>query len=276
MTTTNSTLELHHQVLDRAEALRPLPVTVVRLAATVADPDSDVDDIVNILREDPSLVASLLREANSAWSGPSSNITTIQAAVTRLGSGRVLAIAMDVSLDLQSPLQLVGYDVSSEQLREHAIWASFVAEAVQSLARDRVGPEAITAAFLHDIGKNLLDEHIDHRYFRFAWAPERDIVEAEEELSGLNHAELGALLLDLWGVPASIVEAIRYHHHPEQSTGLLASVVAVSDGLSHHFRGTRSGTLDVTVQWSLERLGLEHADVVARAEKALFRAGLLD
>lgn len=276
MTTIDPTLDLHHQILDRAEALRPLPITVVRLAAAVADPDSDVDDMVNILREDPSLVASLLREANSAWSGPSANITTIQAAVTRLGSGRVLAIAMDVSLDLQTPLQLVGYDMTAEQLREHAIWASFVAEAVQSLARDRVGPEAITAAFLHDIGKGLLDEHLDTRFFHFAWSPDREIVDAEQELAGVDHAELGALLLELWGIPPGIAEAIRYHHQPEAAPSSLAAVVAVADGLSHHFRGSRPGTLDSTVEWSLDHLGLERAQVMDRTEKVLFRAGLLD
>jgi putative nucleotidyltransferase with HDIG domain len=276
MTTVDPTLTLHHHVLDRAESLRPLPLTVVRLASTVADPDSDVDDLVTILREDPSLVASLLREANSAWSGPSSNITTIQAAVTRLGSGRVLAIAMDVSLDLPIPTKLAGYDVSAQQLREHAIWASFVAEAVQSLARDRVGPEAITAAFLHDIGKGLLDEHIDSRYFQFAWSPDREIVDAEQELTGLDHAELGALLLELWGVPRQIVEGIRFHHHPELATGSLAAVVAIADGLTHHFQGSRPGCLDSTVEWSLQHLGVERDQVLDRSEKVLFRAGLLD
>jgi putative nucleotidyltransferase with HDIG domain len=276
VTTIDPTLDLHHQILDRAEALRPLPITVVRLAATVADPESDVDDMVTILREDPSLVASLLREANSAWSGPSANITTIQAAVTRLGSGRVLAIAMDVSLDLQTPLQLVGYDMTGEQLREHAIFASFVAEAVQSLARDRVGPEAITAAFLHDIGKGLLDEHLDNRFFRFAWSPDREIIDAEQELAGVDHAELGALLLELWGIPRSISDAIRYHHQPEVAPSSLAAVVAISDGLSHHFRGSRPGTLDGTVEWSLDHLGLERAQVMDRTEKVLYRAGLLD
>lgn len=272
----DTTLELHHQILDRAEGLRPLPLTVVKLAAAVADSDSDVDDLVGILREDPSLVASLLREANSAWSGPTSNITTIQAAVTRLGSGRVLAIAMDVSLDIQAPLQLVGYDLTAEQLREHAVWASFVAEAVQNLARGTIGPEAITAAFLHDIGKGLLDEHLDPRYFQFAWSPDRTIIDAEQELAGVDHAELGALLMELWGIPQPIAEAIRYHHHPQAAPGPLAAAVAISDGLAHHFRGSRAGTLDETVTWSLDSLGLSRDAVMDRTETVLYRAGLLD
>ncbi|MEL6981990.1 MAG: HDOD domain-containing protein [Actinomycetota bacterium] len=276
MSTLDPTLDIHHQILDRAESLRPLPITVVRLAGIVADPDSDVEDMVAVLREDPTLVASLLREANSAWSGPTSNITTIQAAATRLGSGRVLAIAMDVSLDLQAPLQLVAYDVTTDELREHAIWASFVAEAVQNLAKDRIGPEAITAAFLHDIGKGLLDQYIDPRFLRFAWAPDRQIVEAEHELAGVDHAELGALLMELWGIPQPIADAIRYHHEPQLSPTPLAAAVAIADGLSHQFRGTRAGTLDETVEWSLRQLGLERETVVDRTEKVLFRAGLLD
>ena len=276
MTPMDPTLELHHEILDRAESLRPLPITVVRLASIVADPDSDVEDMVAVLREDPTLVASLLREANSAWSGPTSSITTIQAAATRLGSGRVLAIAMDVSLDLQAPQQLVAYDISAEDMREHAIWASYVAEAVQNLAKDRIGPEAITAGFLHDIGKGLLDGHIDPRFLRFAWAPDRQIVEAEQELAGVDHAELGALLMELWGIPQPIADAIRFHHEPQLSPTPLAAAVAIADGLSHHLRGTRSGTLDETVEWSLRQLGLERETVVDRTEKILFRVGLLD
>lgn len=249
---------------------------MVSLAAAVANPDSDVDEIVAVLRQDPSLVASILREANSAWSGPASTISTIQAAVTRLGSGRVLAIAMDVSLDLQTTGPLDAYGITADQLREHAIHASFVAEAVQSMARHKVGPEVVTAAFLHDIGKNLLDEHIDDRYFKFAWSPDREIVEAEQEMAGVDHAELGALLMELWGIPAPIVEAIRYHHRPHEASGPMAAAVAVANGLSHHFLATRSGTLDETVEWALEHLDLGREAVIERTETVLFRAGLLD
>ena len=274
MTIEATTPGLHREILARAEALKPLPTTVVQLAAAVADEGSDVDDLVSILRRDPNLVATLLREANSAMSASISEIGTIEAAVTRLGSGRVLAIAMNASMSLVTPTLLAGYDISGDELREHAVLTSFIAEAVQSLARDRVGPEGVTAAFLHDIGKVLLDDFLDPRHFTSVRSAEADIIEVERELAEVDHAEVGALLLELWGIPPAICDAIRFHHHPQLAAGEPASVVALAGSLAHELDRTAAGSGPGVIDWALANLDLTRHQVMDRAEKVLRRAGL--
>jgi HD-like signal output (HDOD) protein len=44
------------------------------------------------------------------------------------------------------------------------------------------------------------------------------VFEAEEELLGTSHAEIGAYLLGLWGLPNIAVEAIAHHHRPDRIT----------------------------------------------------------
>jgi HD-like signal output (HDOD) protein len=269
-------LELHHQILDRAEALRPLSSTVVRLASAVADPDSDVDDIVAILREDPNLTAAILREANSAASGSTTEITTIDAAVTRLGSGRVLTMATDASLDIEVPPQLVSYADTAADLRKQSTYMSYVAEAIQNLNRSEVGPEVVTAAFLSDLGKVLLDNHLDPRFFAALRQAEFDIVGAERELAAVDHAELGALLMELWKVPQTIADAIRYSHTPQFQDDTGPAVIAIAHHVASQILETESETTPEALEWSFERLGLTIEQVTDRAVRFLERAGLLD
>jgi HD-like signal output (HDOD) protein len=269
-------IELHHQILDRAEALRPLSSTVVRLASAVADPDSDVDDIVAILREDPNLTAAILREANSAASGSTTEITTIDAAVTRLGSGRVLTMATDASLDIEVPPQLVSYADTAADLRKQSTYMSYVAEAIQNLNRSEVGPEVVTAAFLSDLGKVLLDNHLDPRFFAALRQAEFDIVGAERELAAVDHAELGALLMELWKVPQTIADAIRYSHTPQFQDDTGPAVIAIAHHVASQILETESETTPEALEWSFERLGLTIEQVTDRAVRFLERAGLLD
>lgn len=276
MSTQALELELHHQLLDKAEAIRPLSSSVVRLASAVADPDSDVDDIVSILREDPNLTASILRESNSAASGATSEITTIEAAVTRLGSGRVLAMATNASIDIAIPEQLGSYEQTDKELRDHAAYASFVAEAIQNLNRREVGPEVVMAAFLHDIGKVLLDSQLEARFVKSLRSAEIDIVEVEREIAAVDHAELGALLLELWGIPQSIADAVRYHHSPQFQDGTGAAVVALSDHVAHVLLESETETSAEALEWSLERIGVTLEQVTDRSTRFLQRAGLID
>ena len=96
---------------------------------------------------------------------------------------------------------------------------------------------AYTAALLHDIGKLLLAVCIPEKFVKTQLASKatgRPLHEIEAEMLGITHAEAGAYLLSLWGLPYPIVEAVAYHHNPAaalEKTFDVPTAVAVANAL---------------------------------------------
>jgi HD-like signal output (HDOD) protein len=273
-----SNLDLHHHLLRLAEAVKPLPTTVCRLAALIADEHSQIADVVTILRDDPSLVAALLRQSNSAASAPASEIVTVEAAIVRLGLARVLAIATHAAIGSQPQQALAAYSLPPGKLWEHSILASYVAEAIYRRSAKKVGPEVVTAALLHDIGQIVLDKVLDPAQFQLARDHHVLVTTAERELVEVDHAELGAMLLELWEIPASIASAVRYHHDPSSEVDFPAHVVRAANLLGHAIAGepAEPGTpVEVQLRSSLQLLEVERDDIIERSTDLMRRAGLL-
>ena len=274
-----SNLDFHHHLLDLAEAMRPLPTTVVRLASVIADENSHITEVTSILREDPSLVAGLLRESNSAASAPSSDIVTVEAAIMRLGLARVLAIATNAAMKgTEAQKALPAYGLGAGGLWEHSIMCSYVAEAIYRKMPRTVGAEVVTAALLHDIGQIVLDKVLDPRHFQMARTTNLLVTTAERELVEVDHAELGALLLELWDIPHSITDAVRYHHEPVMGDGLMAHVVFVANIVSHDFDEDwpeRTDEQDALLEASLNELGIDYDEILSLATRMLERIGLI-
>lgn len=296
-----SNLDFHHHLISLAEAMKPLPATVCRLAALIADERSQIDDVVGILRDDPSLVAALLRQSNSASSAPATEIVTVEAAIMRLGLARVLAIATHTAIGTQPQQALAAYNMGPGRLWDHSIRVSYVAEAIYRQSGRKVGPEVVTAALLHDIGQIVLDKVLDPSQFQLARHYHVLVTTAERELVEVDHAELGALLLELWEIPSSIANAVRHHHEPAGDDDLAAHVVRAANLLSHAIdreaqaatgTGRPGGAVADDGPWdeadevvwaddeaqlddSLRVLELDRATVVERSLELLRRAGLM-
>jgi putative nucleotidyltransferase with HDIG domain len=124
-----------------------------------------------------------------------------------------------------------------EAIEKHAHRVAAIASALPMDKSNR--DVTIIAALLHDIGKLVLASSMpDQFYAVFLRFSERGCkpFEAEEELLGTSHAEIGAYLLGLWGIPSLTVEAIAHHHHPTriQNAGFDSTVIVyVADLLDH-------------------------------------------
>ena len=206
---------------------------MTRLVSAVANDRCEIEEIAWIVREDPIVVAALLRESNSAMSAPVSEIVTVEAAIVRLGTARVLAVATDSGLPKQTRMSLRSYHLAVGELWEHSLRVSYVAEAFYRTDRSLAGPEVVTAALLHDLGQMLLDQVLDPDHFGQARAYHGDVTAAERELVDVDHAELGALLLEMWGIPWSISDAVRHHHQPEFGESAMPYIIHAADRFVH-------------------------------------------
>ena len=258
-----STPEIRRVVGSIGE-LPSLSTTYTRLTQAVSDPDSCINEIAGIIEEDVAMSAKVLHLANSAFFGLAQKVTTLSNAVSYLGMQTIknLALASEAFRVLK-PHSRIPYSVC-ESIEKHAHRVAIIASA---LPVDKCNHDVtIIAALLHDIGKLFLASSMpDQFYSVFLRFSERGCrpFEAEEELLGTSHAEIGAYLLGLWGIPNLTVEAIAHHHHPTRISNLgfdCTTVVYLADLLAHelavHPMDTIGSELDESDRANLEALGV--------------------
>lgn len=243
--------------LDRLPALSAV---VQDLLDYLQQPEVDVGQVAQRIARDPTLAARLLRVANSSFYGLQGQVATIADALVVLGlrSVRTLVTGAAVASHLQS-LAVAGYD-------GRAFWSHSAGTALcaRTLAR-QVGasPEnAFTAGLLHDIGRLILAARFPEAYRRVeAHRAQRDCypLEAEREVLGFDHTQIGAALAVRWKFPAEITAAISWHHSPaDQPDGSLAELIHVADVMAHalDFPGGEDDLVPQLSSVAWNRLGL--------------------
>jgi putative nucleotidyltransferase with HDIG domain len=222
-------------LVEKAQDLEPLPATTVRLSALVADPDGRIEDIVALIQIDAVLAAKVLRLANSAASGSSRTIGTVREAVVRVGGGTALSLAVagKARTTLRRDLPQFGIDGATQW--KHSVAAALAADVLRGVSRLRVPPEAFTAALLHDIGKLVMASFLEADaidWLERARQSGLSALKAEAEVLGVNHAELGGLVAQHWGLPESIVRGVTFHHSPDDGNDPICDVVCVANQLA--------------------------------------------
>jgi diguanylate cyclase (GGDEF)-like protein len=191
------------------------PAVALRVLEKASEPDCTLADLEGVISLDPALCVQLLRTVNSALYGLPRAVTSIRLALGLLGTSAVRSLVLSLSLPA-----LQGGPHDSESLR--SFWKSSVAGAI--VARElavRLGwpaPEdCLIAGLLRDLGSLLLPRVFPDSA-RLLSAPQGEPwltpCEQEEDIYGVNHAEVGAHLLRRWRLPAEITDAVRHHHNP--------------------------------------------------------------
>jgi len=266
-------------IIDKIDTLPPVPAAMSRMAQALSDPDTDVNDIVQIIQFEPGLTAGVLKMANSAFFGSAFEIGSIRQAVTRLGLEQVFRLVVISSVSSTMGKSVAGYDLPPGELWRHSVAAALVTQYLAEAIGLTNGEVAFTAALVHDVGKLIIGNFLDVDFpaiEKISVEQEISFEEAERNVLGADHAEIGAAVLEKWNLPSSIVDAVRCHHNPDQAKGhqSLVDVVHVADALclSMGLGPGRDGLYYRPSETSLRRCGLSKHDresIVSRALGAL-------
>lgn len=215
-------------VRQRVRNLPTLPTTVVALGQAVGDERCTVDRILGILSKDPPLSAAMLRLANSVAYSGDNQVSDLRAAIMRLGYDAVLNLGRTAAIirtfkDSQH--------LDSILLWQHSVAVALTAKAICRIQRNRAMEEtSFLAGLLHDIGKIALDRCFSDDYAPVveAFRAGEYLVDAEQRLLGITHAEVGAMVAQNWSFPEDFVEAIRDHHFPPKGV-YLPNLLHLSD-----------------------------------------------
>ncbi|MBN2308068.1 MAG: HDOD domain-containing protein [Candidatus Hydrogenedentes bacterium] len=195
-----------------------MPSSGLEVVRIVNDPDSSLADLRRAVEHDPSLTTNILRLANSAYFGRAGEIGTLQDAVVRLGMRRILHLVIGSAVAPLAQPPIRGYDMPAGSLLRHSVATAVASEELAHRLNREPPDQCFTAGLLHDLGKILLGTYleIDAAPIRaLAYEQGVSFQDAEQRVLGLNHAEVGALLLEQWNLPAPIVGAVRWHHEPD-------------------------------------------------------------
>ncbi len=223
-------------IVEAAGRLRPLSHSTSQLIVLTGQPNVSTSDLVNVISQDQVLAAALLREANSAASAARNPISTVETALVRLGTSRILSLAVRLSVSEQMSVAVPEYDLSDGDLALLSVTGSVAAELVRERAKVALPPELPTAALLRDIGMLVLATFLDSPHLallhltRDAGAPLSD---GERMVLDADHGEVGGLLCQAWKLPDAVRLGVQYHHNPFDCEAPIAHAVFLADTIAH-------------------------------------------
>jgi HD-like signal output (HDOD) protein len=225
--TINQSISLRHMLLrpelcELANSIVQLPSIPKRYTEVMEELSRDkpsIDRVAEIIEEDPAMTVTVLRLVNSGFFGLGNRVGSVMEAIGLLGldllKNLVLSVGVFTKYDSQG---LFSIERFAERCINVANFARQLAS-LKSISKNLID-EVFISGMLCDIGLLAMNSMMREKYasiVTYAEETNKPLIEAEKEVLGATHAELGAYLMALWGFDDHIIEAIAYHHHPEKA-----------------------------------------------------------
>lgn len=210
-------------ILSDVDALPSLPEVYQALEAELRREAPSLEYVGDLIEQDMGLTASLLKLVNSSFFGLRRHVASPHQAVVLLGTETVKSLMLIIELVKNFVVKKsVGF--STELLWQHSTHVGHLARCIASQVRPEkeLVDHAFIGGLLHDVGKLVLLTRFEDEYnvvLKIVREGGGSINQAEQSVFGATHAEMGAYLLALWGLPASVVEAVAHHHAPKIVAG---------------------------------------------------------
>jgi len=230
--------------IDRTvERLQPVPQVALKIMRLIEEEEEyDIRLLTAEIRKDQVISARTLQLANSVMFAHRHHIESLDQALMYLGVNLLMKLVIAAAIDGFFAQSTMGYSLCKGGLYHHAVGTAVIAEQLARLTAAAAPGLAYTAGLLHDIGKVALDQYLSVAYplfyRRLFEEPALDFTQAERDVFGVEHTEVGHRLAVKWFLPDSLAEVIRHHHVPERAEqhGALAHIVFLANFLMSCFR----------------------------------------
>ncbi len=270
------------EILALARHVPPFPKVAASVMQLLKDPNVTVGQLAEVIQYDQVITGNVLKICNAAYFGLSHKINSLDEGLVFIGHD----ILKDIIIASSSARFYQGGAGAGYRLGQGEMWKHSVACAIMAklLVRhiDEVDPgSAFTVGLLHDIGKRFLSSFVEDDFEKIVAKVDADggsFVDAEREYLGMDHAELGGLILKNWQFDQELIDAV-VHHHDLQAldeaplTALLALsnslVISMGigvgvEGMAAELHGKGLARFAITE----EMLDLSMADLLAELDRA--------
>ena len=205
-------------VVSRLRSLPSLPALYEEVMAQLRSEEPSFAQIARIISKDVGMATKILQLANSAFMGTSGRVSSLLQSLTLIGLDNVRTLVLSVNVFAQ-------FDGNSRVAASlPCLWdhSTAVSKLAQQIAAAENCPKALleecfTAGLLHDLGKLVLMAEFPKECLEVYTAKSDMRANVERERIGCTHAEVGAYLMSIWGLPFPLVHAVAYHHHPAET-----------------------------------------------------------
>lgn len=211
------------------------------LGKLTAQSQSPVNEIAEVISRDLSLTARLLRLVNSVFGGLSVKITSIEEAIFFLGLRQIRQLTMTTRvIDELEKFETEGIEVDWKKIWRHSIGSGILTREILSMTQGIMEDDTYyICGLLHDIGKlvmlNIFPEQLKES-LAFGCSTGEAFAQREKAAFGWDHAEIGAMYLEVHGLPREIVASVLFHHEPKQAVqqGAYAAGIQVADSIARY------------------------------------------
>jgi putative nucleotidyltransferase with HDIG domain len=228
------------EIEEAMEAIQPIPQVALKILRLIDSEEYEIKSLAEEIRQDQVISARTLKLCNSAAFAGSNRVESLDQALVLLGLRLLVKLVISVSVNEFFSHSGLGYSLCKGGLYHHAVGTAIIAEKLADYTGRAEPGLAYTAGLLHDIGKVVLDQSIAGAYplfYRKLFEAENNFSEAEKEILGIDHTQVGSILARKWSFPESLIDIIRNHHEPEKAVRHLelAHVVCLADLLMCRF-----------------------------------------
>jgi len=206
------------RILKSIDTIPAFPATGNKVAQLLNKADYSVLQVANVIKYDPSITANILKMANSAYFGSQHKISTINDAVMYLGQKNLLRAIQTAGISKYYKKGASGYFDKATDLWEHSVAVALMSQILSKKITGEEHATLYTESLLHDVGKIILGEFVRDEFKKITMLvaeQHMSFLEAEENVLGINHADLGGKIAEHWNFPIEIRDAISFHHRPD-------------------------------------------------------------
>jgi putative nucleotidyltransferase with HDIG domain len=212
-----------------------MPGSAGRITSLLNDVNASSRQLTDAIIYDPILTARILRLANSPIYSLQKNVSTLRHAVEIVGMKAIYEILI-IGLAADSFAKEIRHSDKGKKIWEHSLAVALLSREIGHVLKLRGTEEAFICGLLHDIGKILLLKN-DFQTFSHTLEEndEVEMLQAESSAFGYNHAQIGSLVANRWGLPDGVCHTILNHHNPSQAEQFLvvAHLVSAADTIAN-------------------------------------------
>lgn len=275
-------------IITNLDQLPSIPDVASTILNMINDPDVSFKRVAEEISKDQAITTNILKLCNSAFFSKGKEISSIDRAIVTLGLKEIKDIVIIAVTKALLNKEIIGYDLAKGDLWIHGIAVAVLSKKI-SLMKNRkdISDIVFTGSIIHDVGKTVLALYVQRTFKDIIEMVESQGIpfqEAEREIMGFDHQEIGEKILMKWNFPDILKAMVRFHHEPDMAPDefkpaasivhianiicLMAGIGIGSDGLYHELNSAALTTLNFSDQ-ELETLYSEIPDIMNQVKEII-------
>lgn len=242
------------KVIMEACDLPAVPDVANKVMKLLADPNTSSTMICRTISDDPALTARILKISNSAFYGCLRTINNLQAAIVIIGYSAIRSLVIAVS----TKEVYKNFGLTERMLWEHSVGMGIASHILAKEAKISKVDDVFVCGLMHDIGKVIMSNSNSDLYntvMERTYNEGVSALEAEQDLFGFTHPEVGGLVIKKWNLTDELEKAVQFHHDLQRVADedeyilTLTSIINLADAICRRLGiGSKCADEDIDVK----------------------------